>query len=421
MSDAPDDLQRKMAELEALRPSLGDTAVDAALAALKAQAAAPPAPPPPNVQGQAQVGGDNSGQVIGVIQDSTVNQTNNITNPPPPDPAIQRQQQALRDYLRMVRSAYQTLQLGQLDETEAGARESLRLDHVYVRLHTQSQVAMSKQEIAEQEARDPMFRVRRSARDEQERPTRPLSVLEALSQSHPARLMLLGGPGSGKSTLVTYFSLCLVGATLCHDHSDTTQPAGGWLAAIPDWQHGQLIPLRIILRHFADSDALRAASQGSVARLHAYLREHIQQHLPTALDVVAALIDAMTAGRVMFLFDGLDEVVGEPRLTRVAETIRAVADTYTICPTLVTCRILDYQASPARQLAGFRVETLAPLSNAQIHQFVDAWYAELARTRREMKGTAASLHTLIDTRPDPRSPDPLRSPSRPSCPSWSAT
>lgn len=77
MPDTPDDVQRKIAALEALRPTLGDAAVDAAIAAL----AAPP--PPPTTSGQAQVGGDNSGVQAGA-NTGTITQTNQtITNTAP--------------------------------------------------------------------------------------------------------------------------------------------------------------------------------------------------------------------------------------------------------------------------------------------------------------------------------------------------
>jgi hypothetical protein len=61
MTDTPDDIQRKIANLEALRSTLGDAAVDAAIAALRAQA-----DPTEIIDGTAGVGGNNSGQNIGV-------------------------------------------------------------------------------------------------------------------------------------------------------------------------------------------------------------------------------------------------------------------------------------------------------------------------------------------------------------------
>ena len=60
--------------------------------------------------------------------------------------------------------------------------------------------------------------------------------------------------------------------------------------------------------------------------------------------------------------------------------------------------MLDYQQNPARQLGGFAVETLAPFDDDQVTQFVEAWYAELAATDRQMVGTAANLQAAIGTR-----------------------
>jgi formylglycine-generating enzyme required for sulfatase activity len=74
--------------------------------------------------------------------------------------------------------------------------------------------------------------------------------------------------------------------------------------------------------------------------------------------------------------------VGTEVLRRVGESIADAALTWGRSPLLVTCRVLDYQAEPLRQLPGFGVEMLAELTNEQIEQFVRDWYAELAASGR---------------------------------------
>jgi predicted NACHT family NTPase len=266
----------------------------------------------------------------------------------------------------------------------------MRLERVYVGLHTERQVELTAEELQR------LDRERRTARGE--RPTRPLTALEALGGVAPPRLLLLGAPGSGKSTFVNHLVLCLAGAALAERLPDERQPEGGWLAQLPGWSRGALLPVRIVLREFAAFASLARASKGSLELLLDFLRESLGAQA-AALELLAG---ALTNGQAILLLDGLDEVIGEPILARVVESIAAIAGTYTRSPIVVTCRLLDYQANPRRQIRGFAADTLAPLTNEQIDQFIAAWYAELVATVRQTLGNAAALQQAVATRPELR-------------------
>lgn len=75
MSNAFDEAQRKIKELEALRSSLGDAAVDAAIATIKAQIG--------GISGTATVGGANYGQNVGVNTGTISHNSQNINNNAP--------------------------------------------------------------------------------------------------------------------------------------------------------------------------------------------------------------------------------------------------------------------------------------------------------------------------------------------------
>jgi len=62
-----DDLQAKIAQIEALRPTIGDVAADAAIAALRQQQTTAPSPRQAQVDNQATVGVLNQGDVAGNI------------------------------------------------------------------------------------------------------------------------------------------------------------------------------------------------------------------------------------------------------------------------------------------------------------------------------------------------------------------
>jgi ATPase subunit of ABC transporter with duplicated ATPase domains len=89
-----------------------------------------------------------------------------------------------------------------------------------------------------------------------DRDTKRLSVLEMLNRN--ARLALLGDPGSGKSTFVNFVALCMAGELLGHPDANlsvlkTPVPVEEAEAqrrnALPPqpWQHGALLPIRVIL------------------------------------------------------------------------------------------------------------------------------------------------------------------------------
>ncbi len=313
----------------------------------------------------------------------------------PPDPNLPRQERALLTYLDSMGHLCNALALGPLDPTDAAHRRPLELARVYIGLHTTTQVELTEDEQA--------------ARPEQpgqrgERETRPLTALEALAHIGQRRLLLLGAPGSGKSTFVNHLALCLAGAALCARRTDAFSPEGGWLAQVPGWTLGDLLPIRLVLRDFAAFTPLARATQGSVALLRDFLQAVLEAD--DCADALEPLTTALSDGQAILLLDGLDEVVGTPVLNRVAESIQATARAYPRSPILVTCRILDYQAERLRQLAGFPTQTLADLSDAQIDQFVQNWYCELAlsgrRANQQAQEDAQALQQAIAARPELR-------------------
>ncbi|MDQ2996827.1 MAG: hypothetical protein M3R61_07210, partial [Chloroflexota bacterium] len=312
--------------------------------------------------------------------------------PPPPDHVQARQHRALIDYLRALQNDCSPLQLSRIDAAESRYQRPMRLEQVYIGAQTTAQVVVADANRANATGGKIAGLVTRTVQrvrgeDDELAKMRPLTALEAVAHGNPSRLMLLGAPGGGKSTFVNHLVLCLAGAALAAQGAPDPQPEAGWLARLGDWRLGALLPVRILLREFAAFPALAHADHGSLSLLLDFLRAA----LGAQTDAYELLRSALTDGQAILLFDGLDEVVGEPTLSRVVTSIADAAGIYVRCPIVVTCRVLDYQANPRRQMRGFAVETLAPLTDEQIDQFVDAWYAELAASGREALGNATAL------------------------------
>ena len=139
-------------------------------------------------------------------------------------------------------------------------------------------------------------------------------------------MVLLGDPGSGKSTFIKHLGLCLAGEIL--------QPDAGWLERLGEgWQHGTLFPLLVVLRDFARTPDCDGSADG--------LWRFIAQDVG---DFALHLKQSLDAGGVLVLLDGLDEVSDQDQRARVRDAVAAFAQRYNHPRNryLVTCRVYAY-------------------------------------------------------------------------------
>jgi formylglycine-generating enzyme required for sulfatase activity/energy-coupling factor transporter ATP-binding protein EcfA2 len=309
-----------------------------------------------------------------------VNGDNNIFHP---DPSAAPRERALHRYLHDLRAECSPLQLDRVDAGETRNRAAMRLEQVYISMNVDRQI----------DAHDPA-----NGQDSREERSAPVSVIEALQQAPHGRMLLLGAPGSGKSTLVNHLAFALAEDSLSRLPPNATSLAGFGLNRLPGWTLGERIPVRVLLRDLVAFSTPSEALREPLKWMHAYL----QQKLSIDLNVPNLLHDVLLDGKGLLLLDGFDEVTEPRAVESVVALIQRLVQHYDACPIVVTCRLRDYRDNPARYLAGFAIEALAPLTNAQISRFVDRWYEETNASGRSTLGKASSLQRALNHRSELR-------------------
>ena len=289
-------------------------------------------------------------------------------------------------YLSRLMEICRRLSLSGIDpKAAAGQRESdLNLGAVYTALLTRS-----PQETEQ-------------ARQQQGAP-KEIRMRSALEQAdRHSRLVLLGDPGSGKSTFVNFLALCLSGQQLGEAANlELLQ------APLPDeqgqdqeeqqpWSHAPLLPVRVVLRDFA-ARGLPKAGKAQARHLWKFIQAELKAselgeyapHLRRELREKGGLV----------LLDGLDEVPeARRRRTQIKEAVEDFARSFSKCRFLVTSRTYAYQQQEWR-LDDFVEAVLAPFSRGQIIRFVDRWYGHIATLRGihpdEAQGRAKLLKEAI--------------------------
>jgi hypothetical protein len=184
-----------------------------------------------------------------------------------------------------------------------------------------------------------------------EKPSPP--VFDILMDSRHQYTVILGDPGSGKSTLSRYILLSLIGYS---EDERVRRTFNGYL------------PLLIELRSY--SGLYSANKVTSFLEFVNYMGVTEGWHLNKE-DLHQYLIKG---GRALVIFDGLDEILTAEDREVVARRIVGFAADYPSSRIIVTSRVIGYRRN-VLEAAGFNHFTLQDLDESQIATFVDQWYS----------------------------------------------
>lgn len=265
------------------------------------------------------------------------------------------------------------------------SRSRLRLGAVYTALLTHG--------TEKGEAVHPSSRMEESRRS---------SALAALDRHK--RLVLLGDPGSGKTTFVNFAAWCMAGELLGLPDANLKLLT----APLPDddgkdgdehqtWRHGALIPVRVTLRDFAAQGLPDPPQKATASHLWDFVTAELKK--ATLGDYAPHLQSEMLEKGGIFFLDGLDEVPeARNRRVQIKAVVEDVIKTYHKCRVLITSRTYAYQ-NQAWKISDLPTAALALFSQGQIHRFVDRWHAHTAEIRGldadDARGKAVLLKRAI--------------------------
>ena len=262
----------------------------------------------------------------------------------------------LKEYLERQIEQNEYISLLGLDfkaaDADRCADQRMSLSGVYIQLNTTSK---HKKDVEKEERFD--------------REAEPFTVIEALANQ--TEMVLLGDPGSGKSTFVNHLNYCLARNNL--------DPTAGWLNHLPKWpdRWANLIPIPIVLRQLTAWLNTQQLKKEKSGLLMAYLKYNLEQM--DLEDLYQPLRDKIKNGEALLLLDGLDEV---PADSDSSQKIIDMIDDLAVLnsPKLVTCRVLSYQDERwqlnKKRWMDFELDKL---DNSQIDHFIGAWYGQLAQ------------------------------------------
>ncbi|TVR25365.1 MAG: TIR domain-containing protein, partial [Anaerolineaceae bacterium] len=229
------------------------------------------------------------------------------------------------------------------------------------------------------------YKMRKAGRKHEEQSFFFMEAHDAASvQPH---FVLVGDPGSGKSSFVRHLTLCHAGALLRADGVGDV-PHNASLDALKDWLLGAYIPLYIELRDLVGeafpplpADKNTPAEMPTLDDFWRYVRLRVLVELA---DYEPALREAVAHGEALILLDGLDEVshaADDRRRQQMKALVGALRDG-TNARIIVTSRPYAYKQGDW-VLDGFGRAELKPLYPIHLHQLANALF-------RQMLGEAAT-------------------------------
>ena len=200
------------------------------------------------------------------------------------------------------------------------------------------------------------------------------SAAELLKQSRSRRCVLLGTPGSGKTTLMSYFAVALA----------TGEGVEG--VGVDE----NYLPILVRIRDWIKSD-----NNGLLNYIRAFATEKL-----SVRDLPEGFFEHwLENGKALILLDGLDEVAKESRRNEVATQIKVFLKSPSYCdnPAIITSRRAGYKQTYFRS-EEFAHYDLMSFDQPKIDDFIRNWYDSRFRDRETSQRRQQMLKQALSGR-----------------------
>lgn len=321
------------------------------------------------------VGGDKNAQsshaevgrdVSGAFVQGNRNVIHNIVNNYAPNGTqIQKDEleAQLVSYLDWVKESFGSITLRGIEQ-QARQVVTLPLDTVYVPLQAETSPEAEK-------FPNEMMNAEQTRRTmEKERGSGKIKLNQVLGVGK--RVIVTGGPGSGKTTVLQHIAWTLSSAIKAGAQNLAKEKLGLDNLPLPIY-----VPLSLYAAYRRDLPRNASGKQKSLATfISDYLLQR-QMHLDLSADFLASLL--REGKDVVLLLDGLDEVPNEDERVRTRQSIEDLVAGRENLRVLVTSRVAAYRGNAVLG-RGFRHIRVLPLSSENVSELVRHAYRSIYQT-----------------------------------------
>ncbi len=220
--------------------------------------------------------------------------------------------------------------------------------------------------------------------------TTPVSAVELLKSKDEKRVVILGAPGAGKTTLMNYW---VVMATLeqAGAASGASSENGSSKNITSDalFGTGRCLPVLIRIR-----DLVREPDLSVLEFLIKFAKADLEvEEIPTDF-----FQHWLKRGDALILLDGLDEVADDAQRHKVVEKIETFLRAYEDCPAIITSRPAGYRDDYFSRKQYPHYELL-PFDDEKIETFINYWYDSRVDSPPERERRKESLRDALAKKP----------------------